>query len=56
MREKEIQIRSSHHVPRPFITLEEASLPQYLLDMIHKVGFTAPTPIQAQSNYLLKIL
>ncbi|KAI9328914.1 DEAD-domain-containing protein [Zopfochytrium polystomum] len=34
--------------PRPVYTFEEASFPQYVLNEIRAVGFTNPTPIQAQ--------
>jgi len=35
-------------VPKPCLTFEEASMPQYILDEVLKCGFDKPTPIQSQ--------
>jgi ATP-dependent RNA helicase DDX5/DBP2 len=35
-------------VPKPCLTFEEASMPQYVLDEVLKCGFSSPTPIQSQ--------
>lgn len=37
-----------HDVPKPVLTFEEASMPEYILSEIHKCKFPAPTPIQSQ--------
>jgi ATP-dependent RNA helicase DDX5/DBP2 len=36
------------NIPRPITTFEEASFPSYLLKELKGLGFTGPTPIQAQ--------
>jgi ATP-dependent RNA helicase DDX5/DBP2 len=35
-------------VPKPVLTFEEASMPQYILSEVLKQGFERPTPIQSQ--------
>lgn len=35
-------------VPKPCMTFEEASMPEYILDEVLKQGFAHPTPIQSQ--------
>lgn len=35
-------------IPKPCMTFEEASMPQYVLDEVMKCGFPAPSPIQSQ--------
>ncbi|CAK0904609.1 unnamed protein product [Prorocentrum cordatum] len=35
-------------VPKPVISFEEASMPDWLLSQVQKKGFKAPTPIQVQ--------
>lgn len=35
-------------VPKPCLTFEEASMPEYVLSEVMKQGFAAPTPIQSQ--------
>jgi ATP-dependent RNA helicase DDX5/DBP2 len=35
-------------VPKPCLTFEEASMPQYVLTEVLKQGFDRPTPIQSQ--------
>ena len=35
-------------VPKPVMTFEEASMPQYVLSEVLKCGFDKPTPIQSQ--------
>ena len=35
-------------IPKPVINFDESPFPQYVLDEIQKIGFTEPTPIQAQ--------
>lgn len=37
-----------HGVPKPVLTFEEASMPQYILTEVLKQGFERPTPIQSQ--------
>ncbi|PRQ17228.1 putative RNA helicase [Rosa chinensis] len=37
-----------HDVPKPIQTFRDASFPGYCLDVIAKLGFVEPTPIQAQ--------
>jgi ATP-dependent RNA helicase DDX5/DBP2 len=37
-----------HDVPKPVLTFEEASMPEYILSEVLKCGFSAPTPIQSQ--------
>lgn len=36
-------------VPAPYMTFESTGFPAEILKEVHKAGFTAPTPIQAQS-------
>ncbi|XP_024530928.1 ATP-dependent RNA helicase-like protein DB10 [Selaginella moellendorffii] len=47
-RQHEITIVGTN-VPAPFITFESAGLPDEVLREVQLAGFTAPTPIQAQS-------
>uniref|UniRef100_A0A7S2XX29 RNA helicase n=1 Tax=Fibrocapsa japonica TaxID=94617 RepID=A0A7S2XX29_9STRA len=35
-------------IPKPVMTFEEASMPEYLLSEVLKQGFNSPTPIQCQ--------
>lgn len=35
-------------VPKPVMTFEEASMPEYVLNDVLKCGFESPTPIQSQ--------
>mmetsp|Transcript_2096 Transcript_2096/g.3194 ORF Transcript_2096/g.3194 Transcript_2096/m.3194 type:complete len:187 (+) Transcript_2096:198-758(+) len=35
-------------IPKPCLTFEEASMPEYILREVMKYRFTAPTPIQSQ--------
>lgn len=35
-------------VPKPCMTFEEASMPEYILSEVLKCGFQSPTPIQSQ--------
>ncbi len=35
-------------VPKPCLTFEEASMPEYILSEVIKCGFNSPTPIQSQ--------
>merc|ERR1712238_160488 len=35
-------------VPKPCLTFEEASMPEYILSEVLKCGFQSPTPIQSQ--------
>lgn len=35
-------------VPKPCMTFEEASMPEYILSEVMKCGFDKPTPIQSQ--------
>jgi superfamily II DNA/RNA helicase len=37
------------NVPKPVISFEATNFPKYILDVIKKDGFKAPTPIQAQA-------
>ncbi|CAJ2664313.1 unnamed protein product [Trifolium pratense] len=37
-----------HDVPKPILSFHEANFPDYCLDVIAKLGFVEPTPIQAQ--------
>ncbi|CAM8940281.1 unnamed protein product [Rhodiola kirilowii] len=37
-----------HDVPRPIRAFEEANFPGYCLDVISRLGFVEPTPIQSQ--------
>ena len=44
---KQIVITGSD-VPKPCLTFEEASMPEYVLSEVLKCGFDKPTPIQSQ--------
>lgn len=35
-------------IPKPVMTFEEASMPEYILSEVLKCGFEKPTPIQSQ--------
>ena len=35
-------------IPKPCMTFEEASMPEYVLSEVMKCGFATPTPIQSQ--------
>eukprot|EP01038_Epipyxis_sp_PR26KG_P007857 gene7857-10665_t len=37
-----------HGVPKPVLTFEEASMPEYVQKEVLKQGFSSPTPIQSQ--------
>lgn len=37
-----------HGIPKPVMTFEEASMPEYVLREVMKQGFSHPTPIQSQ--------
>ena len=39
---------SGTDVPKPCLTFEEASMPEYILSEVIKCGFNSPTPIQSQ--------
>lgn len=36
------------NIPKPTLTFDEAGFPDYVMDEIDKMGFSKPTPIQAQ--------
>ncbi|CAL5219153.1 g933 [Coccomyxa viridis] len=46
------QLREIHvdgvGIPKPVVTFDEASFPEYVLAEVTKAGFTEPTPIQSQ--------
>lgn len=44
---KQIVVKGTD-VPKPVLTFEEASMPQYVLTEVLKCGFDKPTPIQSQ--------
>jgi ATP-dependent RNA helicase DDX5/DBP2 len=46
-REKGITIMG-RGIPKPCLTFEEASMPEYVLREVLKQGFTTPSPIQSQ--------
>jgi ATP-dependent RNA helicase DDX5/DBP2 len=35
-------------IPKPCLTFEEASIPEFVLNEVEKLGFPGPTPIQSQ--------
>ncbi|RZC92450.1 hypothetical protein C5167_004283 [Papaver somniferum] len=37
-----------HDVPKPIRSFQEANIPSFCLDVIHRLGFAEPTPIQSQ--------
>ena len=37
-----------HDIPKPVLTFDEASMPEYVLNDVLKCGFDRPTPIQSQ--------
>jgi ATP-dependent RNA helicase DDX5/DBP2 len=39
---------SGTDVPKPVMTFDEASMPEYVLTEVLKCGFATPTPIQSQ--------
>lgn len=39
---------TGNDVPKPVMTFEEASMPEYVLNEVLKQGFSNPTPIQSQ--------
>mmetsp|Transcript_17405 Transcript_17405/g.22936 ORF Transcript_17405/g.22936 Transcript_17405/m.22936 type:complete len:503 (-) Transcript_17405:284-1792(-) len=43
----QIQIQGQG-IPKPCLSFEEASMPEYILSEVMKLGFKAPTPIQSQ--------
>jgi ATP-dependent RNA helicase DDX5/DBP2 len=45
--EKQIVVKGSD-VPKPVLTFDEASMPEYILREVLKCGFEKPTPIQSQ--------
>jgi len=44
---KQIVVRGPD-VPKPCLTFDEASMPEYVLTEVLKCGFNTPTPIQSQ--------
>lgn len=44
---KQIVVRGTD-IPKPVLTFEEASMPEYVLSELIKCGFEKPTPIQSQ--------
>lgn len=40
---------SGREIPHPFRSWSESPLPKMLLDAVHRVGYTKPTPIQMQA-------
>ena len=44
---KQIVVRGTD-VPKPCLTFDEASMPEYVLQEVLKCGFDKPTPIQSQ--------
>ena len=46
-RSKQMKIEGEG-VPKPCMTFEEASMPEYILSEVLKQGFDRPTPIQSQ--------
>ena len=46
-REKQVTVEGCG-VPKPVLTFEEASMPDYVLSEVLKQGFKEPSPIQAQ--------
>ena len=44
---KQIVVRGTD-VPKPCMTFDEASMPEYVLSEVMKCGFDRPTPIQSQ--------
>ena len=44
---KQIVVRGND-IPKPVMTFEEASMPEYILSEVVKCGFERPTPIQSQ--------
>ncbi|GIX64295.1 DEAD box polypeptide 17 [Babesia caballi] len=47
-KEREITIIAGRDVPKPVVSFEHTSFPDYILKAIAAAGFTAPTPIQVQ--------
>lgn len=47
-KEKEITIIGGKDVPKPVVSFEQTSFPEYILKAISSVGFESPTPIQVQ--------
>ncbi|EME28570.1 ATP-dependent RNA helicase [Galdieria sulphuraria] len=48
-REEQEITTEGENVPRPVVSFEEASFPDYVLEQIRRCGFKAPTAIQAQA-------
>lgn len=46
-RQHEITVQGKG-IPKPVLTFEEASMPEYVLREVLKQGFTKPSPIQSQ--------
>jgi ATP-dependent RNA helicase DDX5/DBP2 len=44
---KQIVVKGND-VPKPVMTFEEASMPEYILSEVLRCGFSHPTPIQSQ--------
>ena len=44
---KQIVVRGKN-IPKPVLTFEEASMPEYVLTEVQRCGFHSPTPIQSQ--------
>ena len=47
-RRKHEMTLTGNNIPRPVLSFEEASFPDYLLAEVKKAGFTTPTAIQMQ--------
>jgi ATP-dependent RNA helicase DDX5/DBP2 len=43
-------------VPKPVLTFEEASMPEYVLNEVLKCGFSTPTPIQVRRHVFVHFL
>merc|ERR1719357_569217 len=41
-------VKGGNNVPNPVMKFEDGGFPDYVMSEIHKAGFAAPTPIQAQ--------
>ncbi|GBE61469.1 DEAD box polypeptide 17 [Babesia ovata] len=47
-KEKEITIIAGKDVPKPVVSFDQTSFPDYIIKAIAAAGFTSPTPIQVQ--------
>lgn len=43
-------------IPKPVMTFEEASMPEYVLREVLKQGFPRPTPIQSQVRLSVAVI